>query len=90
MKEDKILRKTKQIMTYTDSVIENSKKLRKPSARIDKIGTMIGTGVSIILIGAGIVQFVIGNPLWAALTVVFGVVALTSNCIHYYQVYRKN
>lgn len=90
MKQHKILKNKKEIMEYTHSTIENTKKFRRPSVKVDKLGTSIGIGISISCIGAGIVQFVLENYLYAGLTLAFGMVALISNCIHYYKIDHRN
>lgn len=90
MKDNKILKTRKQIVEYTNSAIERTKKYRNPSVKVDKIGTIIGLIISVSCIGGGVVQFLLNNYLYAGLAIAFGVVAFIFNCIHYYKISHRS
>ncbi|MDO4273265.1 MAG: hypothetical protein Q4D16_06330 [Eubacteriales bacterium] len=80
---------TEKIMSSTRSVIEKSKKLRKPSSRVDKIGTAVSGLASISLIVVAIVQLFGEKPLWAVGTLSVGAVSLVSNRIHHNRIKNR-
>lgn len=89
MKQDKIFEATRKAteipLEFTSSVIEKSKKLRKPSSKIAKIGMAIGSCAGIGLLLTGIVQLFKDKPLWALGSLFSGIVTILSNLICYHR-----
>lgn len=85
MKQDKIFESTRKAaeapLEFTRSVVEQSKRLCKPSPKAAKIGTAIGgcAGGGLLLIGT--VQLLTGSPLWALGTLSAGSVTVISNVL---------
>lgn len=86
MKQDNVFeatRKATQIpLKFTQSVIEQSKKLRNPSPKVDKIGTAIGSCVGAALLFTGTAQVFSGKSLWALGTITAGAVTIIFNHYH--------
>lgn len=86
MKQDKIFEMTQKAaqipLEFTKSVMEQSEKIRHPSAKADKIGTAIGgcAGVGLLVVGA--IGALTGKPLWAAGLLSAGAVTILSNDYH--------
>lgn len=85
MKQEKIFesaRKAVEVsLEFTRSVVEQSKRLRKPSPKVAKIGMAIGGCVGVGLLLTGIVQLFIGRPLWAIGTLSAGTVTVISHVL---------
>ena len=69
MKQDKVFEATKQAiegpLRYTHSVIKKSEGLRKASPKVAKIGMAVGRSIGTVLLLVGVVQLLIGKPVWA-------------------------
>ena len=93
MKQDQILENTKKMtdksLEFTQSVVKKSKALRTPSSKIDKIGTTIGYVASTSLLIGGVIQVIVGKPVWALGSFSAGAIALLSNRYHYQQIKNK-
>lgn len=74
-------RATEKSNTFTRSIIERSKKLRTPSAKVDKIGREVGEILSIGLILYGTFQMFGGKP-YGVIGMSIGAVSLISNHIY--------
>lgn len=86
MKQDKIFENTQKAtqipLEFTKSVIDQSKKIRHPSAKVDKIGTVIGGCAGIGLLALGAVELLTGKSLWAVGTLSTGAITIISNRYH--------
>lgn len=91
MKQDKIFETTQKAaqipLEFTKSVIDQSKKIHHPSAKVDKIGTAIGGCAGIGLLVVGAVEVLAGKPLWAVGTLSAGAITIISN--HYHRKRKK-
>jgi Flp pilus assembly protein TadB len=86
MKDDKMFEATRKAvempLEFTRSVMEHSKKLRSPTKKVNKIGTVIGICLGIGLLLTGVIQMLIGKPLWALGTFTAGITSIISNFIN--------
>lgn len=87
MKQDKLSEITKKAielpLEFTHTLLENTKKVRKPSPRVDKIGAAIGVVVGGGLLLIGVVQLFTGRPLWTLGTLSIGAFTVASHFICY-------
>jgi len=87
MNQDKIFEITKKAteapLEFTRSVIEQSKKLRHPSPKVAKIGSVVGSSVGAGLLFTGVIQLLIGKPLWAIGSFSAGAITVASHIINY-------
>lgn len=87
MNQYKIFETTKKIneipLKYTQSVVEKSKKLRCPSPRAAKIGSIAGTVIGTFLLLIGTIWFNYGKVLFGAGAVLTGLMTIISNFISY-------
>jgi hypothetical protein len=85
MKQDKIFEATRKAtempLEFTHSLIEQSKKLCKPSPKATRIGTAIGSCIGIGLFLTGTFQIFTGKHFWALGTLFAGAVTIVSNLI---------
>lgn len=91
MNQDKIFEATKKVketpLEFTRSIIEQSKGLRHPSSKINKIGATIGISLGAVLFFTGGAQLLIGKSSWAISSCSVGALTIMSNFICYN---RKN
>lgn len=89
MKQENILKAARKAaeasFAFTHSAVEQSKRLRTPSPKAAKIGTVIGAWVGGGLLLTGTVQLLTGRPLWALGTLSAGTVTVISNLLCYYR-----
>jgi len=96
MKQDKISNATNKAINatnnateasleFTNKIIEQSKRLRKPSKKVDRIGSMVGSGIGVGLLIISATQLIFGKSLWATGSLVAGTITIGSNIIGYYK-----
>lgn len=68
---------------FTERAIEKSNGLRYPSRQIQKIGSIIGFWIGVILILIGIIQLFLAKYIWALGAIFAGGLTIISNIISY-------
>lgn len=94
MKQDNLLNATKKAieipLEVTQSVITQSKRLRHPSPKIDRLGTALGYFIGLGMIFFTIISLLLDKPTWAVGSFVTGSISLISNHVHKKRMSRTN
>lgn len=87
MNQDKIHEATKRAieapLAFTHSVMEKSKQLSTPSPKVDEIGMKVGRGAGVGLVVIGLILLIVNRPLWAAGSLLAGIVTIVSNILRW-------
>lgn len=85
MKQDRISEITRKAievpMGFTQSLMEKTERVKRPSPRVNKIGRSIGACAGVLLLLAGGVGLIIGKSSWAIGSLSVGAVTILSNII---------
>lgn len=83
MKQDRISEITRKAIDVpkeiTQSLMEKTERIKRPSPRVDKIGRFIGTCVGVVLLLMGSVELLFGESSWAIGTLFIGTLTILSN-----------
>ncbi|MDD3795400.1 MAG: hypothetical protein PHE06_05390 [Lachnospiraceae bacterium] len=87
MKQDRISEITRKAievpMGFTQSLMEKTERVKKPSPRVDKIGRSIGACAGAVLLLTGGARLLLGKSSWAIGALSIGAVTILSNIIRF-------
>ncbi len=87
MNQTKVFETTQRVsqapLEFTQKVMEQTNKLKHPSRRVSRIGSVVGAFIGVILLLSGTIGLLSNKEVWPVGTIISGLITILSNYINY-------